>query len=759
MLKDTACAPPRTEWFIPYDPCAFKILYGQKKPRGSGTYEPRVLARYLKGEEGELATKIGEQGKLFYNHMRDDIVQLCWKERELNIQGRVFCKQTYEMRLLQVALEKSLSDNILPFIREQTMTNTELEVTKRMDKIASTISKEGSYNINLDLSKWNQLQRHDLNKWIFCELDNLHGRENLYADSHTWFNRCVVLLSSRLTPPKIGPDGEPEPGDFCHYDQLGGFEGMRQKAWTLVTIMIIKLALDDCNLTGNTMGQGDNQVVHLKLNKQQQSDPNYYIKLLVNTLNHYFSLGGLKLKTEETWYLQNLFEYSKVRFFKAIRIDDNLKRVNQMIPDINEGFPSLQSLLTSASTTTENLSRNCVSPCVPFLIYSIEVGNIMRRKGLLRQSKDKMRLPVLLNSPSIMGGLPLSNLYQHCQRGCPDPLTIWIKIWQIIRTDYPEVFSCLIQVNPCTIKYPTDYIRLVEDMYSLNISGLPNFERRAREIVKEFLPNYITNPHVLQLLGASRGDLENLCSILITMKPYIANLAHEILRNSNEGVHLQLIGSFTNLQTINRMINEAPGEQETIFQAGQLKDKEAIQVLNKRFDRTTHKPDREHIIADLIESEQCSFVIAKRAREITWGFPVTGITSPVPCEQVLIQDYDQSTDEERSDCIRAKVSYSLKTKGAKALESRGPYSPYLGSSTPEKMTKPKLTVTCPNPTVKSIRKLYYMLTYLMRMDPNSLLSLPHSERSPLKTGVVRITVVAMNTGSKHLLKKDQHCSH
>lgn len=94
-----------------------------------------------------------EQENLFYNHLRDDIVQLCRKERELGVLGRVFCKQTYEMRLLQVCLEKSLSDNVLPFIREQTMTNTELEVIKRMDKVASSLSNSGNYNINLDLSK------------------------------------------------------------------------------------------------------------------------------------------------------------------------------------------------------------------------------------------------------------------------------------------------------------------------------------------------------------------------------------------------------------------------------------------------------------------------------------------------------------------------------------------------------------------------------------------------------------------------------
>ncbi|CAF4950619.1 unnamed protein product [Pieris macdunnoughi] len=37
------------------------------------------------------------------------------------------------------------------------------------------------------------------------------------------------------------------------------------------------------------------------------------------------------------------------------------------------------------------------------------------------------------------------------------------------------------------------------------------------------------------------------------------------------------------------------------------------------------------------------------------------------------------------------------------------------------MTKPKLTVACPNPTVKSVMKLFYILIYLERMDPDSVL--------------------------------------
>lgn len=288
------------------------------------------------------------------------------------------------MRLMQVTLEKAVSDNVLPFIREQTMTNSELEVTKRMDKVASSLSDDGNMNINLDLSKWNQLQRHELNRYIFKELDALHGRNNLYENSHLWFNRCLILLGSRLTPPKIGEDGEPEEGDYCHYDQYGGLEGMRQKAWTITTIMLIKIALDETQTEGTTMGQGDNQVIHVKLTNDQNRDPKRHVRLLLNTLEYIFSSSGLKLKTQETWYSKTLFEYSKVRFYKARRIDDSLKRLNRLIPDINEGFPSISSYLTCISTCTENISRNHASPLIPFFTYSLEIANTFQRKNVIK---------------------------------------------------------------------------------------------------------------------------------------------------------------------------------------------------------------------------------------------------------------------------------------------------------------------------------------------------------------------------------------
>ncbi|CAH2088645.1 unnamed protein product [Euphydryas editha] len=104
----------------------------------------------------------------------------------------------------------------------------------------------------------------------------------------------------------------------------------------------------------------------------------------------------------------------------------------------------------------------------------------------------------------------------------------------------------------------------------------------------------------------------------------------------------------------------------------------------------------------------------------SWGFPITGITSPVPCEQIRVIDYDSATTDETIDCIIVMMSYMLQTLGKSAFLKRGPFDPYLGS-TPQKIIKPKLTVVSLNPIVKSVTKLYYILTYLWRMDDKSAL--------------------------------------
>ncbi|CAH2088638.1 unnamed protein product [Euphydryas editha] len=53
----------------------------------------------------------------------------------------------------------------------------------------------------------------------------------------------------------------------------------------------------------------------------------------------------------------------------------------------------------------------------------------------------------------------------------------------------------------------------------------------------------------------------------------------------------------------------------------------------------------------------------------------SGITSPVPCEQIRVIDYDSATTDETIDCIIVMMSYMLQTLDKSVFLKRGPFDP------------------------------------------------------------------------------------
>ena len=57
-----------------------------------------------------------------------------FKEKEKKIMSRGYLKNTYEIRLYQVATESNLAKNILPYISTQSMTKSEEETYGGLDQ-------------------------------------------------------------------------------------------------------------------------------------------------------------------------------------------------------------------------------------------------------------------------------------------------------------------------------------------------------------------------------------------------------------------------------------------------------------------------------------------------------------------------------------------------------------------------------------------------------------------------------------------------
>jgi len=207
LLKDSALAPLRKHWYTAFDNCAFVKLYGKRKPYCNEYDEKRVLMKYLKTEsDQETRKKILDTMNGHFRFGEDDISVLCGKNQELKTGGgRNFVKQTMNQRLEQTCMEDNLSKHILKYLPDQTMTNTELEVLKRMTSAVYNLRNREDI-INMDFSKWNLAFRQGLVGPFGHVIDCLFGLPGpLYATTHLWFTNATVFTNSRLHPPDIGP--------------------------------------------------------------------------------------------------------------------------------------------------------------------------------------------------------------------------------------------------------------------------------------------------------------------------------------------------------------------------------------------------------------------------------------------------------------------------------------------------------------------------------------------------------------------------
>lgn len=75
------------------------------------------------------------------------------------------------------------------------------------------------------------MMRYELSNLFFQELDGLLGYDNLLIRTHEFFGDSIIYLSeeeANLTVTNNHLDFSPQ----CWTNNLGGFEGQRQKTWS-----------------------------------------------------------------------------------------------------------------------------------------------------------------------------------------------------------------------------------------------------------------------------------------------------------------------------------------------------------------------------------------------------------------------------------------------------------------------------------------------------------------------------------------------
>uniref|UniRef100_W4VRB8 Putative corethrella sequence 2 n=1 Tax=Corethrella appendiculata TaxID=1370023 RepID=W4VRB8_9DIPT len=730
LLKDSAVCVEYNSWGTMYDRCSWGILHN----RPAGTIPPssqekqkstRLIEHYLKLDADYIRKVINKREHGDYD-LNQHITSQCGKECELNIKGRAFTKQTTEQRFIQTVMEHNIAESIFPFVPEQSMIDGELT---NANKILSHVKKMGMTTdfINLDLTKWCLSWRHLATYRIGIMYDELFGLDSIYKNSHLFFINCPTFCNNRMSPPDFDSNGNPIPDDTYYLNNLkGGFEGLQQKKWTHITVSLIKYTLESLELEGDIMGQGDNQVILLHHKKGTDSlinRTNFLEQLKTN-----FQLIGHQLKTKETWWSRYLHEYGKNRTYKGCAVSNGTKKASKLIPDINDGLFSIPSSISTLNTMTEAIARSDFSPDAAFILNQQLISNYLLRKKIVNSKKDglhesKKKIQLLLLFPADFGGLPLSTYYSHSIRGHDDKVSLWTNILHIIKNLDPSLFRhvmSLWQMRPK--KNPSEALdrkRLYEDPYSLNIMSLPSAESEIKKYTSSYLKSeFVTNPSIKVLYEKDVSlDYDEVIKAIDKIHPAFPQLGHTILKNSNAGLLLRLQQKFVASKTIENVIKQH--EDISLIDLIKEKNEHLTRVIKNKL---KNQGDL-HFNIMMFDTYSCPYSLSDELRKINWGKDLVGLTKPCYMHQVVLKNLDTSTEDERKESILIKISPELEMNPQLGSWSFGGYTPYIGSKTREKITKPSIDISEKTSLIKALKELMKIKGWLKITGSENLIPL------------------------------------
>lgn len=335
LLSDKSIIPGLEHWPYEYDTQAHRTNHGFF-PTAPARQSNNVILQYVQREVVNVRDIIST--------VSEKKTPKSWKvcvgvpkEREMKKRkARFFGKLCLEMRLYQVATENNMK-TVFRYIPHQTMTKSEDSLMKHLIRMSETTAEtEGSFvYISLDFSSWCTSFRYEGVTPIFQELDRLLGVENVMAYTQVFPLESILLFQDRFCPPRQGADGLPETGPRCIRGPEAWMEGLRQKGWTLATIMLLLLASWRCGTLATLTGQGDNQVIYLRIPKANilmdlQMTRDQYIRWFQETLRDLCTRAGITMKLEETWISSTLLEYGREFFLKGAHVSSALKRVSRI---------------------------------------------------------------------------------------------------------------------------------------------------------------------------------------------------------------------------------------------------------------------------------------------------------------------------------------------------------------------------------------------------------------------------------------------
>ncbi|QJQ27116.1 putative RdRp protein [IRE/CTVM19-associated rhabdovirus] len=688
------------------------------------SWERALLVQHCKQEETSPQEILDHISKFGFGD-QEVVVGTCPKERELKSSPRMFGLLTLRKRMYVVITEAMLAHDILPYFPDITMMDDSITLTKKIIQMTSKGESLSSIITTLDFEKWNSHMRKDETLGIFKFFDDLYGMENVFTRSHEMFEGAQLYLADSCYLPSTDPlTGKLKEDEGCWSGHLGGIEGLRQKGWTIFTNAILRLVADDHNLSVHIMGQGDNQVMKCSFPSDKSED---WIKdrhsAFFQHLVHTTTLIGPPLKVSETWSSSRFFIYGKYPVLDGVPLSMSLKRLARIFPLCNDGFPSIDISLSSIFANVSAALQHETSPIVPYLVgtleaawaITIQLGNsplhptglqdkLTTNPSLLIPQKDSKSLRIehpvlssllenlssgevtlltaLLMFPKTWGGFSVQLLGSLMARGHPDLATLDCSlIRQAWEESPPELRTLLERMLSPVLNPSKNSTLLIQDPTALNLLSPSSASDTVKRLVTHVLKgaSWITNPKIKEFLNISCDGMDTLCDYLVSMSPCNPRVGHSILEASLYGRSLHMINQLNKTNTvikISRNLSNVP----LTSPASKADLQHWLSVLHHL---STAGEEWHHSV--------CSSQWTQHIRNKGWATEITGVTVASPFEMFVAAESETAQCEEEGH-MNAQWGYILlrrdpSANGPLALAglTLGPYTPYIGSKTIEKV--------------------------------------------------------------------------
>lgn len=474
----------------------------------------------------EFLSRVNEEGL----DPDDLLIGLKAKEREINHKGRYFSFMFWMLREYFVFTEYLIKTKIVPLFHGLTMADDQITLIKKLIQNSAgqgglMYAEIGVAN-HLDYEKWNNHQRKEATDPVFRVIGQFFGLPNLFVRTHEFFEKSLIYYIDRPDLMEV-VDGKVQNkgGNLVCWDgQAGGFEGLRQKGWSVLNLLVIEREAKIRNTKIKILAQGDNQVICTQYKIRDHRNSNELRKnikdivqnnsIIMKAIEVGTNKLGLLINKDETLQSADLLIYGEIVLYRGHIMCLPEKRYSRITCTTNDQLPNMGNTLATAGTNSLTVSHYSKSPLNAMYHYNW-VGNLVRRiieihNPALRCAPEKVlhdvqmlnnryyKMSFLYMDPSF-GGIGGMSLTRFHVRQFPDPVTESLSFWKIVyenTSDDNLRRYCLRIGSPrLAIYVQRQFAKLLEDPTSLNIPRGISADTVLKEEIRRSLIQNVHRRH------------------------------------------------------------------------------------------------------------------------------------------------------------------------------------------------------------------------------------------------------------------------